>query len=486
MAQGGQFRRSLNLFDAAALAMGSMIGSGIFIVSADIARNVGAPGWLLVVWALAAVMTVMAAASYGELSGMMPHSGGVYVYLREAYSPLFGFLYGWTLFLVIQTGIIAAVGMAFAKFTGVVIPWVSESNLLFSLGFIKVNTTLLVTIASIFLLTWINTQGIREGKRVQNLFTYSKIIILLALVGLGFYIAAQTQWRVFDSAGFWQAARFDGDTFVPVAGKALVVAIGISMVGSLFSSDAWYNITFTSDEVINPRKTIARSVILGTLIVGVLYILTNLVYVMGLPLRGEPDGGTVMERGMAFAGEDRVGTAFVHGIFGQNAAAVMAIVVMISTFGCNNGIILSGARVYYAMAIDKLFFSRAGRLNRKGVPATGLWVQATWSSLLCLTGTYSQLLDYVVFAALLFFSLTIGAVFVLRKKRPGADRPFRAPGYPVIPALYILLCLVIIVILLIHKPLFTWPGLVIVLSGVPVYYAWRWSGRNQQAGEPRC
>lgn len=474
-----QFKKSLNLFDAAAIAMGSMIGSGIFIVSADIARNVGAPGWLIVVWALAAVMTVMAAASYGELSGMMPHAGGVYVYLREAYSPLFGFLYGWTLFLVIQTGIIAAVGMAFAKFTGVVFPWVSETNILFRAGPVKINTTLLVTIASILFLTWINTLGIREGKRVQNLFTYSKIFILLALIGLGIYIAGQARLNVFDSAGFWQAARFENGAFIPVTGTALIVAIGIAMVGALFSSDAWYNITFASDEVINPRKTIARSVILGTLTVGILYILTNMVYVMGLPTRGIPDGATVMERGIAFASEDRVGTAFIHGIFGQNAAIVMAVVVMISTFGCNNGIILSGARVYYAMAKDQLFFARTGRLSIKGVPAFGLWIQAVWAILLCLTGTYSQMLDYVVFAALLFFILTISAIFVLRKKRPDWERPYKAFGYPVIPIIYILLCLAIIIILLIHKPLFTWPGLIIVLTGVPVYYAWRRFGRNK-------
>ncbi|MBW6460641.1 MAG: amino acid permease [Bacteroidales bacterium] len=473
MKQEGQFRKSLNLFDATAIAMGSMIGSGIFIVSADIARNVGAPGWLLVVWIIAAVMTIMAAASYGELSGMMPRSGGVYVYLREAYSPLFGFLYGWTLFLVIQTGIIAAVGMAFAKFSGVIIPWISEANVLFEAGPVKIHTTLLVTIASILFLTWINTLGIREGKRVQNVFTYSKVLILLILIALGIYIAGQAGHSIFQSTGFWDAARFENGAFIPITGSALVLAIGISMVGALFSSDAWYNITFASEEVINPRKTIARSVILGTMVVGVLYILTNLVYVMGLPVRGLPYGASVIDRGIAFAGEDRVGTAFISGIFGRNAEMLMAVVVMISTFGCNNGIILSGARVYYAMARDNLFFSRTGRLNRKGVPAFGLWIQAGWSILLCLTGTYSQLLDYVIFAALLFFMMTIGAIFVLRIKWPDRERSFKAIGYPVIPALYILLCLTIVIILLIHKPLFTWPGLIIVLSGVPVYFIWK-------------
>lgn len=473
MAAEGKFRQSLNLFDSMAITMGSMIGSGIFIVSSDIARNVGSPGWLLVIWAITAVMTVLAAASYGELAGMMPQAGGVYVYLREAFSPLFGFLYGWTLFMVIQCGTIAAVGMAFAKFSGVIVPWISESNVLLAIGPVKVTTTLVVTVLSILLLTWINTRGIREGKRLQNIFTYTKVIILLAFIALGIYIAYTTRLHVFGSDGFWKAARFEGGSQVPLAGRALVIALAISMVGSLFSADAWYNITFTSGEVINPKKTIARSLVLGTFIVCVLYFLVNVVYVMALPVQGSPDGATVMDRGIQFASEDRVATAVIYGIFGKNAEMLMALVVMISTFGCNNGIILSGARVYYAMAKDRLFFSRTGKLNERGVPAYGLWVQATWSILLCLTGTYSQLLDYVIFAALLFYVLAILAIFILRRKHPEWPRPFKAFGYPVLPAMYILLCLVIIVSLLIDKPDYTGFGLVIVLSGIPVYYLWR-------------
>lgn len=337
----------------------------------------------------------------------------------------------------------------------------------------KVTTTLVVTVLSILLLTWINTRGIREGKRLQNIFTYTKVIILLAFIALGIYIAYTTRLHVFGSDGFWKAARFEGGSQVPLAGRALVIALAISMVGSLFSADAWYNITFTSGEVINPKKTIARSLVLGTFIVCVLYFLVNVVYVMALPVQGSPDGATVMDRGIQFASEDRVATAVIYGIFGKNAEMLMALVVMISTFGCNNGIILSGARVYYAMAKDRLFFSRTGKLNERGVPAYGLWVQATWSILLCLTGTYSQLLDYVIFAALLFYVLAILAIFILRRKHPEWPRPFKAFGYPVLPAMYILLCLVIIVSLLIDKPDYTGFGLVIVLSGIPVYYLWR-------------
>lgn len=473
MSAKGQFKKSLNLFDSAAITMGSMIGSGIFIVSADIARNVGSPGWLLVIWGITLVMTVLAAVSYGELAGMLPHVGGIYVYLREAYSPLFGFLYGWTFFLVIQCGTIAAVGMAFAKYSGVMMPWISEDNVLLNLGFFKFNTTQFVSILMILFLTWINTRGIKEGKRVQNLFTYSKVIILIAFILIGIYVAKSSQLAVFHSPDFWSASRAEDGTQVPLEGFSLLIAVGIAMVGSLFAADAWYNLTYTSDEVINPKKTIARSLIIGTFTVCLIYFLVNVVYIIALPLRGIPDGTTVMERGIQYATEDRVATAAIYGIFGQRTEILMAIVVVISTFGCNNGIILSGARVTYAMAHDNLFFKRTGELSSRGVPAFGLWVQAIWSILLCFTGTYSQLLDYVIFAALIFYILVIFAVFMLRKKHPEWDRPYKAFGFPVVPAIYIAACLLIIVILLIYKPLFTWPGLGIVLSGVPVYYLWR-------------
>jgi APA family basic amino acid/polyamine antiporter len=469
----GHFKKSLNLFDSAAITMGSMIGSGIFIVSADIARNVGSPGWLLVVWGITTIMTVLAAVSYGELASMLPHAGGIYVYLREAYSPLFGFLYGWTFFLVIQCGTIAAVAMAFAKFTGVLLPVISEQNTVLDLGFFQFNSTQLLAIMMILLLTWINTRGIKEGKRVQNIFTYSKVLILLVFIVLGIFVAKATQLNVFQSPGFWDATKVVGDQQVPIRGFSLLIAVGMAMVGSIFAADAWYNITYTSDEVINPKKTIARSLFLGTLTVCLIYFLVNVVYILALPVRGIADGATVLERGIQFASEDRVATAAIYGIFGKNSELLMAAVVVISTFGCNNGIILSGARVTFAMAKDKLFFSRTGKLSSKGVPAFALWIQAAWSTILCLTGSYSQLLDYVVFAALLFYVLVIFSVFMLRKKHPEWERPYKAFGFPVFPILYIAGCLLIIVILLIYKPLFTWPGLGIVLSGVPVFYLWK-------------
>jgi basic amino acid/polyamine antiporter, APA family len=473
MAEQGHFKKSLNLFDSAAITMGSMIGSGIFIVSADIARNVGSPGWLLVVWGITAVMTVMAALSYRELAGMLPHAGGIYVYLREAYSPLFGFLYGWTFFLVIQCGTIAAVAMAFAKFTGVLIPAISEQNSLVSIGIFKLTSVQLLAIIMILFLTWINTRGIKEGKRVQNVFTYSKVLILLAFIVIGIYAAKAVNLNVFTSPGFWDAARVEGTGQIPIRGFSILVAVAMAMVGSLFSADAWYNITYASDEVINPKKTVGRSLFLGTLSVCLIYFLINVVYIIALPVRGNPEGATVLERGIQFASSDRVATAAIYGIFGKNAELLMAVVVVISTFGCNNGIILSGARVTFAMAKDQLFFAKTAELNRKGVPAFALWIQAIWSTLLCLTGNYSQMLDYVTFAVLLFFILVILSIFILRKKHPEWERPAKAFAFPVFPVIYIAACLLIIVILLVYKPLFTWPGLGIVLSGVPVYYLWK-------------
>ena len=461
------FHRSLNLLDTTALVMGSMIGSGIFIVSADIARTVGSPGWLLVVWGIAGLLTVFAALGYGELAGMMPHAGGIYVYLREAYSPLVGFLYGWTLFLVIQCGTIAAVAMAFGKFLGVIIPWISEKNLLFDVGFIKINSVQLIAISSILVLTWINSRGVNHGKYVQNVFTISKVFILLLFIGAGFIFAGH------HPDAFWEASKFDGSNNIPISGWLLVTAIGTAMVGSLFSSDAWYDVTFASGEVVNPKRNIPLSLLFGTLGVNILYLLINAVYIFVLPLRGDINGTDVVSRGIQFASEDRVATAVMQQILGQGGVLVMAAIVVIATFGCNNGIILSGARVYYAMASDGLFFKKAALLNSRGVPAAGLWVQAIWCIVLCLSGTYGQLLDYIIMASLIFFILTILAIFVLRYKRPEIERPYKTIGYPVIPAVYIIICLIIEVILLIYKPNYTWPGLIIVLSGIPVYYLWR-------------
>jgi basic amino acid/polyamine antiporter, APA family len=464
------FKKSLRLFDCTALVVGSMIGSGIFIVSADMARSLGSPGWLMVAWVVTGIMTVFAALSYGELAAMMPHAGGQYIYLREAYSPLAGFLYGWTLFTVIQTGTIAAVAMAFSKFSGVLVPWISEKNFWFEWRILKLNTVQIVAIASIVVLTWINTKGIKTGKIVQNIFTFSKVGILLAFIVTGLFLAGETGAATTNSEIFWQAAKIGNGHIISLTGFALFAAIGTSMVGSLFSSDAWNNITFAAGEVVNPRKNIPWSLFIGTTIVIILYLLSNLVYIQVLPLRGSPDGVTVMERGMQYATDDRLATATMYSFLGDNAAMIMAVFIIISTFGCNNGLILSGARVYYAMAHDKLFFRKAGVLNSKRVPVFGLIAQTLWASALCLSGTYSDLLDYVIFAVLIFYAMTILGIFILRVKQPNADRPYKAWGYPVIPAFYILLALLVMFILLVYKPLYTWPGLMIVLSGIPAYF----------------
>lgn len=476
-----EFKRALDLLSSTMIVIGSMIGSGIFIVSADIARTVGSPALLLIVWLLTGLITITAALSYGELAGMMPQAGGQYVYLREAYNPLVGFLYGWTLFLVIQCGTIAAVGVAFAKFTAVLFPWFATTNILFSLGTFGVSSAQLLAIVSIILLTILNLRGIQSGKRVQNIVTMAKVASLAGLIILGFAVGWNSQaisanfsnfWSGFTS-GTWLHLNNGVATGEVITGMALVAAIGVAMVGSLFSSDAWNNITFAAGEVVNPKRTIPLALALGTLTVTGIYLLTNLSYLVTLPLAGSPDAADVMGRGIQFAADDRVSTAAVQVMFGGGAAAVVAILIMISTFGCNNGLILAGARVYYAMSRDGLFFQKAGELNQHSVPAWALVVQCVWSCLLCLSGTYGDLLDYVVFAVLLFYILTIAGIFILRKKRPNAERPIKAIAYPVLPALYILLAGGICVDLLIYKPAFTYPGLALVLSGIPVYFFWR-------------
>jgi len=471
---GKTFKRSLNLIDSSAIVVGSMIGSGIFIVTADMSRTLGSPGWMLMAWVITGLMTIFAAMTYGELASMMPKAGGQYIYLREAYNPLTGFLYGWTLFTVIQAGSIAAIAMAFSKFSGVLIPWISEENILFHLGPVKVTTVHLVAVLSIVLLTWINTRGIRAGKIVQNTFTFTKVIVLILFLVVGLFIAKSVGWTA-NAAYFWQAAKLDPVTgaATPLVGMAFVAAMGSAMVGSLFTYDAWYNVTYNSAEVINPRRTIPLSLIWGTLAAAVLFVLCNFIYVKVLPLRGIPGADTVIGQGMAFATDDRVGTAAIYGIFGSYAAIIMAVLIMISTFGCNNGLILSGARVYWAMAENKLFFKKIGNLNNKGVPANGLIIQCIWACLLCLSGSYSQLLDYVIFAVLIFYALTTAGVFVLRKKWPDEERTYKAFGYPVIPAICVILSVLIMIILLIYKPEFTWPGLIIVVLGIPVYYIWK-------------
>lgn len=471
------FKRELGLFDSTMIVVGSMIGSGIFIVSADIARTVGSSGFLLLVWFITGVITLIGALSYGELASMMPFAGGQYVYIREAYNPLVGFLYGWTLFLVIQTGTIAAVAVAFAKYTGVIIPWFSPQNVLLNILGLKISAAQLLAIASVLFLTYINVRGVKEGRAVQNVFTFSKTIALFGLIVLGFIIGSNAGVITSNFADMWSAKQVhlkNGfiDVIEPLAGFAVVAAIGTAMVGSLFSSVAWENITFIAAEVKDPKKVIPWSLFLGTMIVTVLYILANVAYLFVLPLHGDPSAKEVAGMGIQFAAEDRVGTAAAHFIFGDIAVVVMAVLIMISTFGCNNGLILAGARVFYAMSKDNLFFKFAGELNNKSVPAKALWIQAVWTSLLCLSGTYGQLLDYVVCTVLIFYILTITGIFILRKRLPNADRPYKAFGYPYLPVLYILLAAAISLILLIYKPDYTWPGLLIVAIGIPVYFVW--------------
>ena len=472
-------QKRVNLFDGISIVAGAMIGSGIFIVSADIARNVGSPGWLMVVWLITGIMTMIGAISYGELASMMPHVGGQYIYLKEAYHPLIGFLFGWTTFLVIQCGTIAAVAVAFAKFSGVLFPWISEKNILLNIGPLKIKSTMVVAIAMISFLTWVNTRGIVTGKTVQNIFSSTKIIALLGFILIGFFATRNINSFEINKEVFWQASRIGpGNQTIPLVGFALITAIGSALVGSLFSADAWYNVTYISGEVINPKRNVPLSLLFGTLIVSVLYLLTNYIYIKILPLAGSPDGADALTRGIQYATDDRVATSAMSVVFGDSAAVIMAVFIMISTFGCNNGLIMAGPRVYYAMAKDGLFFRRVGEINKNGVPGFALVVQGVWAVLLCLSGSYGNLLDYVIFAVLIFFTLTILAIFILRVKRPDIPRPYKAFGYPVIPSLYILTTLTIMVILLIYKPDYTFPGLGIVVLGIPVFYLWRKYNKN--------
>ena len=472
-----QFKRELKLLDSTMIVIGSMIGSGIFIVSSDIARTVGSPGYLLLVWVITGAVTLTAALSYGELAGMMPRAGGQYVYLREAYNPLIGFLYGWTFFMVIQTGTIAAVGVAFAKYTAVIIPSLGESNVLFSIAGLHISAAQVVAIAVIAGLTYLNARGLRQGKIVQDVFTITKTVALLGLILLGVFLGRNATAITANLSDFWHAAwtHTAQNKIVSIdslSGLGLWAALGVAMVGSLFSSDAWNNITFTAGEVVNPKRNIPLSLALGTVIVTVLYILANIAYILILPVTGSPDATDVLGRGMQFATNDRVGTAAASMIFGEPAAIIMAALIMISTFGCNNGLILAGARVYYAMARDGLFFRGTGTLNKNSVPGVALLVQGVWASVLCLSGNYSDLLDYVIFAVLVFYILTAAGIFRLRKRKPDAERPYKAVGYPILPALYILAATAISVDLLILKPTYTWPGVIIVLIGIPIYYVW--------------
>lgn len=478
-AAGGapEFKRALRLYDGTMLVIGSMIGSGIFIVSADIARTVGSGGWLLAVWLITGLMTVTGALAYGELAGMMPRAGGQYIYLREAYNPLVGFLYGWTFFLVIQTGTIAAVGVAFAKFTAVLFPGLGDTTVLLHVGVVKITAQRLVAIGSILILTVINMRGIVGGKYIQNIFTTAKTGALFALIVTGLVAGASLGYFGINLRSFWDAVTvFFSDGVLranPLSGLGLLGALGVAMVGSLFASDAWNNVTFTAGETVNPKRTIPLSLAIGTLSVTVLYLLANVAYLGVLPVAGHPAATDVVGRGIQFAADERVGTAAMTVILGPAAATVMAVLIMISTFGCNNGLILSGARVYYAMSNDGLFFRSVGSLNRRAVPGIALLVQAAWACVLCLSGTYGDLLDYVIFAVLVFYILTVIGIFILRRTRPDVERPYRAFGYPVLPALYVVAATAIALDLLILKPAYTWPGVIIVLLGIPAYLFWK-------------
>jgi APA family basic amino acid/polyamine antiporter len=460
------FKPSLRLIDATMIVAGSMIGSGIFIVSTDIVRNVGSAGWLIVVWAITGLMTVMAAVSYGEMSGMFPRAGGQYVFLKEAYNPLFGFLYGWSSFTVIQTATIAAVAVAFSRFTAYLIPEVGENVFLFSIGNFHISAAQILAIASIMFLTYTNTRGIKGGKIIQTTFTSIKLFSLFGLIILGFLLVKHSFWNENWQTGLqaMQLEKVNGDfvkngNWFPITGTILIGAIAASMVGSLFSSDAWNNVTFIAAEIKNPKRNIGLSLFLGTLIVSIVYITTNLMYLNALPLQE-----------IAFPGGDRVAVAASNAIFGSAGAAVIAVMIMISTFGCNNGLILAGARVYYTMAKDGLFFRRAGILNKNAVPGRALWAQAIVASILCLSGGYNDLLDMIAFVVVIFYVLTIIGIFVLRKTKPDIERPYKAFAYPFLPGLYIVMGSVFCVFLIIFKPLYTVIGLGIVLAGIPVYY----------------
>src|SRR3954464_15245459 len=480
-----KFIQGLGLLDSTMLVAGSMIGSGIFIVSAIIAKQVGSPGWLLVVWLVTGVLTLMAALSYGELAAMMPKAGGQYVYLREAFSPLWGFLYGWTLFLVIQTGTIAAVAVGFGRYTGVLVPGISESKYLiapirFGGYALSLSTAQLVGLAMIALLTFMNTRGLKLGKLVQNVFTTAKTGALIALILLGIIVGLRSGAGAANFSDFW-TLRGDladvGAGLTAATAFGLFVGICVAQTNSLFSADAWNNITFTAGEVINPRRNVPLSLALGTFLVIGLYLLANVAYLAALPF-------TAIQN----APSDRVASETANVIFPGIGATIMAAAIMVSTFGCNNGLILAGARAYYAMARDGLFFRRVGELNKHHVPAWGLIIQGIWAAILVLPRTvktdaagnitgygnlYGNLLDYVISAALIFYILTIIGIFVLRRKRPDVERPYKAFGYPVVPVLYVLGATVILAVLFIYQTATTWPGLIIVVAGVPVYFLWR-------------
>jgi basic amino acid/polyamine antiporter, APA family len=501
---GTQMAQSLGLFSATTLVVGSMIGSGIFLVDCDIARGTNSPALYLAAWVVTAVMTIICALSYGELAAMMPQAGGQYVYLRDSLGPLWGFLYGWTLFLVIQTGTIAAVCVAFGKFLGVFFPTVSSTHWLWHIAHVPairvgpmvlgnmeigVSTANLAGIIVVAVVAAVNIRGVQFGAIVQNVFTVAKALALAGLVILGFTVGRNSaaiaanfgeHW-----SAFWRNAGWSAMHPVQVGVQGPIVMVGslvilaVVQVGSLFSADAWNNVTFTAGEIKNPKRNIPLSLAMGTGFVLVTYFLASTAYILVLPLHGDPHGATVFTRGVQYAAEDRIGAAVLQQIFPHLGGYLMAAAILISTFGCANGMTLAGARVYYAMAQDKLFFQSVGKLHPKfKTPAAGLIVQAIWTIFLCVSGSYSQLLDYIIFAALVFYALTIAGLFVLRVKQPDAPRPYKAVGYPVLPALYIVMAACVCAVLLRYKPQYTWPGLILVLLGIPVYLYWSRGARK--------
>lgn len=494
--QDKELVKGLGLTSATMLVMGSMIGSGIYIVSAEISREVQSSALLIGAWVITGFLTIVGALSYGELAAMMPRAGGQYVYLREALGPLWGFLYGWALFLVIQTGTIAAVGVAFGKFLGISWPAISSSNWIlhfwtvpkFSVGPMRLggmdvglNTQNLIAILVVVTLSVINIFGVKTGALIQNIFTITKVTALFGLIFFGIFLGRNAQAIAANfGANFWKNAGLG--TLHDVGGGALVstlTVLAIAQVGSLFSSDAWNNVTFTAGEVKNPSRNLPVSLALGTGVVIALYIASNFIYLAALPLAGHPDGATLVERGIQYASEDRVATAVIAQMFGSVGGKLMGVAIMISTFGCCNGLILAGARVYYAMAKDGLFFRNVAKLHPSyKTPTVSLMVQMVWTSILCVSGSYGQLLDYIIFAVLVFYILTIFGLFVLRRTHAEAERPYKAIGYPFLPAIYIIMALFIDVVLLRYKPQYTWPGLIIVLLGIPIYYLWSLRGRT--------
>ncbi|WP_255369818.1 APC family permease [Mucilaginibacter sp. OK283] len=461
-------KHELGLLDGTMLVAGSMIGSGIFIVAADIVRNVGSAGWLIAIWLITGFMTLTAALSYGELSGMYPKAGGQYVYLKEAYNKLIAFLYGWSFFAVIQTGTIAAVGVAFSKFTAYLIPAVSEDNILFQQGFIKISAAQLVSIGVILILTFINTRGVKSGKLIQTTFTLTKLLSLFGLIIFGFVALKPDVWHA-NWSNAWDLHNLNKDgTFTKLGLGAALGAVASAMVGSIFSSDSWNNVTFIAGEMRNPKRDVALSLFLGTMIVTIIYVAANVVYTGVLPLHE-----------IATAEKDRVAVTASHVIFGDIGTKLIAVMIMISTFGCNNGLIMAGARVYYTMAKDGLFFKRTGELNKSAVPEFGLWIQAALASVLCLSGRYGDLLDMISLVVVIFYVLTIIGIYILRVKKPGLDRPYKAFGYPVLPAIYILMGIAFCILLLIYKSTYSVFGLGIVLIGIPIYYLTKGNVKEQ-------